>query len=178
MEESPPISFELLHLISVLSNRIDIVFERCNLSSSQMYTLVYLQSFGVPYKQDQKIILRDRFTKILKQTFNCNKDQVSDLLKEMYDDGLIGDFSISKEEMQETLGLSSGRTRVLSIKRKGVRKVAEFGDELRKLHFELTQHGSKLLCPPESDSPGPLGMAITFFLAAQAEPVVQKNTTR
>ena len=174
MSSHPDLSFELLHLISVLSNRIDIVFKRCGLSAAQMYTLVYINSHGRKNRQNKKIIRRARFTNILKRTFVCNKDQVSDLLRDIYDDGLIDDFFITKEELETLFDDSSGLTRVLSITNKGVRKVAKFGDELRKLHHELMQPKSSLLCPPDADNPGILGNAIPEFLVLQAMSAVPK----
>lgn len=174
MHNQPDLSFELLHLITVISNRITLVFKKCNLTSAQMYTLVYLNSHGNIYRQDQKIILRDRFTNILKQTFKLNKDQVSDLLKEIYDNDFIDDFYITKVELQEITGSSRGRTRVLGITKRGVKKVGEFGAELVRLHRELTQKNSKLLCPPDAKSPGVLGAGITAFLAVQEVSAVPK----
>jgi hypothetical protein len=166
VSDSPELSFELLHLISAVSNRIDTAFRKCGLSVSQMYTLMYLHANGREFRRNQKIVQRDRFTKILKKTFRHSKDQVSDSLIELREAGLIDDFTIPRAEMKAHFGLG-GRTRVLAINNKGAKKVKEFGAELRKLHLELKQPNSSLLCPPESKHPGDLGKGIIAFLAAQ-----------
>jgi hypothetical protein len=175
MANPPLVSFEIVHLISALSVRIDSVFKNCGFDALQMYVLAHIAAQGKTLG-DNQLVLRDEMCKILKRTFRCSDDRVTDILTDIRHNDLIDDFPITKQQKQAAFGTHKGRRRVLSIKKKGVKTVELFISELRKLHTELIHPKSRLLCIPGSEEYGIVAKAIIFFLVSlQPTEVVKRR---
>lgn len=159
----PRYSFEIVHLIAVMSVRIERIFKTCKLDPLQMYVLADITSNGRKIRSEQ-VLLRDQMTKKLKVIFGCNDDRVAELLREIYEHGLIDDFHLTKEEQMAAFNTDKGRRRVLSVKRKGTAKVELLVKELRKLYRELLKPKCPLLLVPNESDLGIVGSTITIFL--------------
>ncbi len=166
MSKQVDASFEILHLVSILSLRFSNVFIKCDLDVEQVYTLVYINSYGKLYPQKDnneiKLVQRDQIGKILEDIFHCDKNRRTELIKDLYHKDLVDDFYLTKSEKDAIFG--EGKTRVLSLTENGSKKTDEFTNELKNLFYELTDTNHNLLFLPQTSRKGKIAMMLVGFL--------------
>lgn len=165
MGNSPEPSFELLHLISALLERFNLILKKCKLDVQQIYILAYIKSHGKSNKRGQKILLRTSTTEILKEVFGCNDTQVSGWVNELCAKKYLGEITLDKDEKIELFSTHKGRNKALIIKQGGVAKISLFISELEKLRHDLTQQKTKLLRPPGAEPQGIIASSLQLFLS-------------
>lgn len=164
MQKGSEPSFELLHLISALLGRFNLIIDKSKLDVQQIYLLAYLKSHGKSNRQGQKLLLRGDATHILKEVFKCNDTQVSTWVNGLLAGKFLGEITLSENEKVEIFSTRKGRNKAVFIRKEGVAKVDFFVKELEKLRRELTQQNTKLLLPPNVESIGMIAEALRFFL--------------
>lgn len=162
---TPEPSFEVLHLVSTVLVRFNTVFKKCELDVQQIYVMAYIKSHGKDTRYGQKIMLRATITRVLKEVFNCNDNQVSIWVNKLCSNKYLGEVTLDKEEKAELFSTREGRNKALVITKSGLAKVSSFVEELEKLRHEITQGRAEILRPPGVEFHGPIASALLFFLS-------------
>ncbi len=165
MRDKFHVSFEVLHLVSTISQRFNVIFERSGLSREKMYALSYIHAFGIEISVDNiaiRIFQRSRLVKIIMEVFRCDRTKTNKLINEMRKAGLIRVYELTPEEKSSYYG--DGQNETLYLTEKGMAKLSAVIGDLTTLLGDLISRDSRMLLPPDASQLGFVASKIVWLL--------------
>lgn len=159
------VSFEIIHLIVVLSKRFEEVFAKSALSKEQVYALAYTDSVGQDFEiegKKRRIVQRTRMIRILRDIFGCNDTRAGELLNKIEQTRLIEAYRLTAQERMELFG--DGQNKVFYVTQAGDDKIKEIVSELKHILTDITGGNQTLLMPPFAVGVGTIAKGIMLFL--------------
>lgn len=123
---------EVFHAVAALIPRlIYIAEEECHVDPIELLVLWNIRHFGRPNADRHNTILRQSLTHVLKTKFRYSDANVSRLLEELQEKGLILRTSLTARERGQLFGDENGSKLVVVLKAEGDAKLEDFKERLR-----------------------------------------------
>ncbi len=130
-QESKQLPDEVFHGIATTIQRlIYIVENECGIAPIDLLTLWYIDYFGKVDPQGLSVMLRRNLTQMLTIKFRLSDSQVTAMLDELQDKGLVRRTTVNRDERKNLFGSDSGPRLVVILTPSGVRKFDLFKERL------------------------------------------------
>jgi hypothetical protein len=161
------VSFEVLHLLFGVSNRLEKAFKVCGLTPEGAYIIAYINARGqhstsMNSGRPIRLIPRPSTLKTLQEVMGCNKDRANETFNQLSTDGLILAKGLEENE-KKALGFK-GTNEGYYLTEKGEQKLADVVTKMISVRDELMSPGAEILVPPGDSTIGSIGKDIQFFL--------------
>jgi len=158
-------SFAILHMVAVVTNRLEKAFETSNLTSEQVYILTYINSLGSPLSHNganPQVVLKATMVNILGTVFDCSKDRANTLFNELATDGLL--HSITITNAQKELIKQKGQNTAFFVSKTGLTKIDKVVNDLRDVVRDIVDPTDSILKLPRSAKEPKIAKALRLFL--------------
>lgn len=166
MNNKNDVSFEVLHLITILYKKFQNVYSNCEIKAEEIYILAYLNSFGKPstyFNRPTKILQRGVLKQILINQFSCDKNSSSDVVVKMCVKDLVYKDQITLDEKRAMFG--DGQTTIIGLTDQGKNKLNQFTINLEDLYNNIIDSEMKFFDFPDNHpQKGFVVMSLLFFL--------------
>jgi hypothetical protein len=139
------------------------IFEKCQLTPTELFILSQIKHFGVEHK-GQRTFLGKHMNDILMELFRYSASQASKDIAKLIDRNLIVWIHLTQVEKKELYGDGSGKRWALALNEKGTQKIDEMKAEVNELYQKVTANVPGIILTPFSHALTPLTKTISKSL--------------
>jgi DNA-binding MarR family transcriptional regulator len=137
----------LFQVGSSLLPRIVEVFNKTQLSPTELFVLSYIKYFGTDYN-GQRIFLGKQMRDMLKELFHFSASKATKEISRLEERGFLAWLRLSSDQKQEIYGDRGGKKFALVLLESGSSKIVEFNNEINLIYFETTSRIPAVIVTP------------------------------
>jgi len=167
------VSFEVLHLLFGVSNRLEQAFAKSGLKPEDAYLLAYINDRGGSSKSNQsnrdvRVVPQARTLEILESAIGCPDGRGRAAFNRLATSGFLALKKLTPAE-KDALNIT-GTTQAYYLTLKGQEKLIDVVHRMMELREELLSPVPRILVPPGDNKVGLVGNGIQFFLRMITSP--------